>query len=548
MLLGFVLIYWILSVALGLWASMRVKNATDFALAGRALPFHIVTATVFATWFGSETILGVPATFLEQGMKGIISDPFGASLCLILVGLFFAKPLYRMRLLTIGDFYRQRYGRTAEIITTFCVIISYLGWVAAQIKALGLVFHVISDGALSQEIGMLIGATSILVYTLFGGMWAIAITDFVQMIVIVLGMLYIGSEVGEQAGGVSHVIQRASLDGKLTVMPSIDLFHVFGFISALVTMMLGSIPQQDVFQRVASSKNEKIASAASIVGGVLYLIFAFIPIFLVYCAVIIAPDLVNAHIKTDPQLILPQFIMQHAPMFAQIIFFGALLSAIKSCASATLLAPSVTFAENIIKPLLPHLSPKQFLRLMQIILIVFAAFITMFALNSTQSIFEMVESAYSVTLVSAFVPLTFGLFWKKANRMGGLLSINAGLFTWICANIWFNSEHYLVSPQLAGLIASLFGMFLGTYLGYILNREVPQIQSLPHLQPKVDKQKLPQNNSNSVKPNILRKNTTSNSGTGKAMPKDIQSSDKQIKPTSAIQSKNAKLPQNTTEE
>jgi solute:Na+ symporter, SSS family len=356
MLITFVIIYWILSILLGLWAALRVKNATDFALAGKALPFHIVTATVFATWFGSETVLGVPATFLKDGMGGIVSDPFGASLCLILVGLFFARPLYRLKLLTIGDFYRQKYGRAAEVISTLCIMISYLGWVAAQIQALGLVFFVISEGAISQNIGMIIGASSILIYTIFGGMWSVAITDFLQMIIIVLGMLYIGYLVGDQAGGITHVIQRAELDGKLNFWPSANIWEMVAFMAALITMMLGSIPQQDVFQRVASAKNEHIAAKASILGGVLYFIFAFIPIFLVYCAVILAPDLVYKHSSGDTQLILPEFIMQYAPMGAQIIFFGALLSAIKSCASATLLAPSVTFAENIIRPMIAHVN------------------------------------------------------------------------------------------------------------------------------------------------------------------------------------------------
>ncbi len=468
MLFGFVMVYWVLSVALGLWAALRVKTATDFALAGKALPFHIVTATVFATWFGSETVLGIPAQFLASGMKGIVADPFGASLCLVLVGLFFARPLYRMKLLTIGDFYRQRYGRTAEIMTTFCIVISYLGWVAAQIKALGLVFHVISHGDITQQTGMLIGAGSILIYTLFGGMWSVAVTDFVQMIVIVLGMLYIGYEVGGQAGGVTNVLAQAQVDGKLNLLPSFNWVEMMAFAAALITMMLGSIPQQDVFQRVASAKNEHIAAKASILGGVLYFIFAFVPIFLVYCAVIIAPDLVKYHIHRDPQLILPEFIMQHAPLFAQIVFFGALLSAIKSCASATLLAPSVTFAENILRPMIPHLSQKRLLRLMQVVVLLFAAFVTMFALNSSQSIFEMVESAYSVTLVSSFIPLVCGLFWKKANTSGGLLAIMLGLFTWVCSSIWFSDA--TIPPQIAGLLASAIGMVLGTYLGYIIHR------------------------------------------------------------------------------
>jgi SSS family solute:Na+ symporter len=142
-LLTFVIVYWILSVGIGIWAALRVKSTGDYALAGRSLPLPIVTATVFATWFGSETVLGIPATFLREGFGGILADPFGSSLCLVLVGLFFARPLYRMSLLTIGDYYRNRYGRMVEALTTVCIVLSYLGWVAAQISALGLVFNVV---------------------------------------------------------------------------------------------------------------------------------------------------------------------------------------------------------------------------------------------------------------------------------------------------------------------------------------------------------------------------------------------------------------------
>ncbi|HSI24527.1 MAG TPA: sodium:solute symporter, partial [Methylotenera sp.] len=141
MLLWFVIIYWIISVAIGLWAARRVHSTKDFAVAGRHLPFYMVTATVFATWFGSETVLGIPSTFLQEGLHGVVADPFGSSLCLILVGLFFAAPLYRLKLLTIGDFYKQRYGRKVEVLTTLAIVISYLGWVGAQITALGLVFN-----------------------------------------------------------------------------------------------------------------------------------------------------------------------------------------------------------------------------------------------------------------------------------------------------------------------------------------------------------------------------------------------------------------------
>lgn len=462
MLLWFVIIYWVISVAIGLWAARRVHNTKDFAIAGRHLPFYMVTATVFATWFGSETVLGIPATFLQEGLHGVVSDPFGSSMCLILVGLFFAAPLYRMKLLTIGDFYKQRYGRGVEVLTTIAIVISYLGWVGAQITALGLVFNVVSGGEISKLAGMWIGSGTILIYTVFGGMWAVAITDLLQMIIICIGMLYIGGEVSGMVGGVGAVVDHARAAGKFEFWPTPDLKEIIAFAAAWMTMMFGSIPQQDVFQRVQSSKTIKIAVWGSVLGGSLYFVFAFVPMFLAYSATMIDPKMVNGLINTDPQMILPTLVLEHAPLFAQVMFFGALLSAIKSCASATLLAPSVTFTENILKPMLGKVTDKEMLRWMRIVTLTFTLMVTLYAINSKLSIFKMVENAYQITLVMAFIPLACGVYWKRATNQGALLAIFMGLLTWISVLVF--AEDPLLPAQFAGLIASATGMVVGSLL------------------------------------------------------------------------------------
>ncbi len=470
MLLWFVIIYWVISVAIGVYAAKWVHNTKDFAVAGRRMPLYIVTATVFATWFGSETVLGIPATFIKEGFAGVVADPFGSSLCLILVGLFFARPLYRMNLLTIGDYYRKRYSKGVEVLTTICVVISYLGWVGAQIKALGLVFNVVSGGDISQAAGMVIGAATVLVYTMLGGMFSVAITDFIQMIIIVIGMLYIGFEVSGLAGGANAVIAHAASSGKFNIFPAPELKDVLWFFAAWITMMLGSIPQQDVFQRVQSAKDENTAATSSILGGVLYFGFAFIPMFLAYSASLIDPKMVAGYLEKDSQLILPNLILSPVvPLFAQIMFFGALLSAIKSCASATLLAPSVSFSENILKPFFPHLSDHQFLRLMRIVIVCFTALVTFFALNSDASIYKMVENAYKVTLVGAFVPLVCGLYWKRANNLGATLAVILGLVVWI--GLELSNPDGVMPPQLAGLVASIAGMVVGSLVPGTIPRE-----------------------------------------------------------------------------
>lgn len=461
-LIWFVILYWVISVGIGLYAARFVKNSKDYVVAGRVLPMSVVTAMVFATWFGSEAVLGASSTFLKEGLRGIVADPFGSSLCLILVGLFFARPLYRMNLLTIGDYYKKRFGRAAEMLVTVCIVISYLGWVAAQIKALGLVFNVVSGGYIPMHWGMIIGAASVLVYTLLGGMWAVAVTDFVQMIVVVVGMLYIGWEVSGMVGGASVVIQHAIDAGKFNFWPAPELREVLWFFAAWITMMFGSIPQQDVFQRVMSSKNENVACNASILGGVMYFCFVFVPVFLAYSAALVDPDMVDRLLETDSQLVLPTMIMERMPMFAQVMFFGALLSAIKSCAGATLLAPSVAFTENVIKEIRPWKSDREFLFSMRVVVLVFTVAVTALALHSESTIYQTVEAAYKVTLVAAFVPLAFGVYWKRATRQGALAAMILGLMTWI--TLEYAAPEGLWPPQLVGLLASIGGMVVGSLM------------------------------------------------------------------------------------
>jgi len=461
MLLTFVALYIVASIGIGLFAGRNVHDTRDYVVAGRTLPFYVVTATVFATWFGSETVLGIPAKFFEGGLASIVEDPFGSSACLVLVGLFFAAKLYRMDLLTIGDYYRKRYNPTVELLTSLAIVASYLGWVSAQVVALGLVFKVLTGGAVSLQMGILIGAGVVLLYTLWGGMVSVAWTNFVQMVVIVVGILFIAWVIGDKAGGVGTVIAHAREAEKLTLLPEPNARDVLWFLGAAVTMMLGSIPQQDVFQRVMSARTLQIAVWGSVLGGVLYFLFAFVPIFLGSSAFMIDPALVESHIHEDPQHILPELILAHTPVLAQIMFFGALLSAIMSTAAGTLLAPSVTFTENILKRFLRKgLSDRQFLFTMRLVVVGFTCIVLLFALNSSSSIYEMVGNAYKVTLCGAFVPLVFGLYWKKATSAGALMSITFGIGTWLAMEV-LNADG-LMPPQLAGLFAAIAWMIVGS--------------------------------------------------------------------------------------
>ena len=463
MLLFMVIAYLFVTIGIGLWAAQRVKNTADFAIAGRHLPMYMIITTTFATWFGSEIVLGVPAKFIEGGLNAVVEDPFGAGMCLILVGLFFAAKLYRMTLLTISDYYRERYGRAVEIVCSLIIMLSYLGWVSAQVTALGLVFNLLSGGAVSISWGMVIGVLSILIYTLWGGMWSVAVTDFIQMIILVLGLVILSWFAADMAGGAGKVVDLITSRDMLRFWPEPTWHEVLFFFGAAITMMLGSIPQQDVFQRVMSANSEKAATHGTVIGGTAYILFAFVPMFLVASALLIMPEQAAELLKDDPQKVLPTLVMERMPVVMQVLFFGALLSAIKSCASATLLAPSVTFTENIWRQFRPeHISDREKLLTMRISVLVFALCVLAYSIKMEGTpIYELVSSAYQVPLVGAFVPLVFGLYWKRANTQGAICAVVLGIGVWVVFMLT-PALHEAFPQQLAGLLSAAFGMVAGS--------------------------------------------------------------------------------------
>jgi len=475
-----VVLYLLGTLGLGMWAGTRIKNTSDFAVAGRSLPLIMVITTTFATWFGAETVMGIPARFVQGGLNGLVEDPFGAGTCLILVGLFFAARLYKLNLLTIGDYYRARYGKGIEVFCSVAIILSYLGWVAAQITALGLVFSVLTGGAMSETAGMIVGTLAVLIYVVVGGFLAVAITDFIQMIVLVVGMSIIAFFSSELAGGTGVVLKMVQQKDLWNFLPQAKFTDIAFFVGAAVTMMLGSIPQQDVFQRVMSAKNAPTARAGAVIGGASYILFAFVPMFIVACAVIVMGNDAMELAKSDYQRVLPTFVMTKMPLIMQILFFGALLSAIKSTSSATLLAPSTSFTENILKNLRPGMSDRQQLFAMRVTIVVFAALVLTYAIAMKgTSIYELVSSAYQVTLVGAFVPLVMGLYWKRATTQGAILSIAAGIATWILFFPQISSLGEAFPGQLAGLLAGFIGMFVGSLAPQVLkNRHEPHKTAL----------------------------------------------------------------------
>jgi solute:Na+ symporter, SSS family len=459
-LVVFIALYLVVSVAVGLYAATRVRGAADYAVAGKRFGTTVVTATVFATWFGAETVLGIPATFVKEGLSGLVADPFAAVACLALIGLVFARPLFRIDAITLGDYFRKRFDRKTEVVLSLCIAFSYLGWVAAQFVALGLAFNVLSGGAIDTRSGIVIGAGIVLVYTMAGGMWSVALTDFFQAVVIIAGMVYVAWVVAGLAGGAATVFESAAAAGRLRFLPEADAGSVMAWVSAALVVVFGSVPQQDVFQRIKSARDEGTAVRSAILGGCVYFAIALIPMFLVSAAALIDAPMVRRLIDADYQLILPTLILERTPLAVQVLFFGALVAAILSTAAGALLAPAVTLAENVIRPIVKPRDDRALLRTMRLTVAALALAVTAMALTSKLSIYQLVNESGKVVLVSSFVPLAAGLFWPRASVRGAHWSIAAGLATWIALESILPGAW--VPPALAGFFAALLGMAAGS--------------------------------------------------------------------------------------
>ncbi len=453
MLLTAIICYLAITIAVGAWASKLVKSSKDFVLAGRSLPLFLSASALFATWFGSETIFGASSVFLEEGLIGVIEDPFGGALCLILFGMFYLRPMYRMGVLTIGDVFKQAFGKQVEFFATVFMVPVFFGYVAAQLVALSLVFGTVTGLSLTE--GIFLSAGIVVIYTFLGGMWAVSITDFIQTAMIVIGLVAVSVMIAHEAGGVAKILSDAPVE-TFRFFPKNGINNWINYLGAWIILGLGSIPSQDIYQRVMSSKSEKVAVQSTYLAGGFYLTFGLLPLFIALGAKALYPELY----LENKQMLLPSMVLAHGGLPVQIIFFGALISAVMSTASSGLLAPAALISENLVKPLFRgKLRDRELLWLLRANVLLVALISTYMATRDS-NIYELVAGASILLLVSLFAPLTAGLYWKKASKLGAIASMVVGMLTYlICDGIEFATDSHVL-----GLFASIFAMILGSLL------------------------------------------------------------------------------------
>ena len=449
----FISLYLLLTILIGFWAAKRVKNSEDYMIAGKNLPAFIVGVTIFSTWFGSEMIMGVPGYFVQEGAQALIIDAGGGTLCLLIVAFFFVKPIYRLNILTVNDFFKMRYGKRVETITSLILILSYFSWVASQLLALAYIFESLYNWPVNM--GVVVAAGIVVLYTYVGGMWAVSLTDLIQAVVMVLGLGYILFVLNQQTEGLLKVISDQK-KGFFNLFPESGFINWTNHLYLWMIFGFGSIVSQEIYQRVLAAKSEKKARNGVFIGAFFMFFVGIVPSLIGLLIYTIHPELIESN---DGQNLLPAMVTEYFSIPVQIIFLGALISAILSTSSGAVLAPATVFAENLIKSNRTNLTDQQLLMTTRISVILMAL-ISCGYTYFNDSIHSLVVNSVTLITVSMTFPFILGIYWSKSSVSGAWFGIIGGATVWFGALLWETP----IEPTLLGVVASLICMVSGSLI------------------------------------------------------------------------------------
>jgi SSS family transporter len=438
----FIVLFFGLRLFVGIWASRKVSNTADYVVAGRRLPVYMAAASIMATWFAAETLMGASSTAYQYGFQGVVFDPFGAAACLFISGFFFIRLMRRSKYLTLVDFFERRFNKPMIVLSCIAQILTYFAWTGAQIVAGGNIAHALFGWPV--EVGMIIIIVVVAAYTTLGGLLADTVLDFIQMFFTAGGMTLIFVSVLSAVGGFPGLFQDA---GSMYVSNPFTLLPIAGegylgyqgpmgwmyWMAAWMAVGLGSVATQDLMQRSMAARNQATSVYGSYFAGVLYLVFGImsplIGIMMFKLNPNIAPD--------QTEFLLVTAALQHLAPVLTAIFIAALTAALMSTSDSSLLAGASIVTENLIPVITgKKLSDKQSLWGTRAMVVVNAGIGIIIALAAT-TIYDLAVLAWSLLLVGLFVPFAFGMYWKKANSAGAVSAFIGGFAVWAISIVFF---------------------------------------------------------------------------------------------------------------
>ncbi|MDJ0939168.1 MAG: sodium:solute symporter family protein [Woeseiaceae bacterium] len=439
-------IYLLLMIVVGAYASKKTHTVTEFIVAGRSMPPLLLTTTIIATWFGGSAIMGSAGAAYDDGLLGVIADPFGAALCLVLVGLFFARLFRRLKLLTFIDFVDQRYGSIAAAFATVVSIVSNVGWVAGMLVAFGILLESLTN--IPLEYGIVCGAVVVFIYTAVGGLWAVTLTDFIQMLIIMVGLVVLLAVVLVDVGGWGAVSSQLP-EGRLRMIPADNTpSQWLNYLRAWLIFGIADIASSSLTQRALAARDEKTAVRSFYFGALGYLAFGMIPVTLGIIASVTMPEL------GDSESVIPALAIEHLHPAAIAVFVGAVLAAVMSSADSALLGAASLISNNLL-PLFKKNPSDRLGLLVARLAIPVCGFVAVVIALKAQMVYDVIVDANILLLAAVIAPFILGVWWPKANRTGALAAMAAGFVAWLATRV--------IAPELPGDLIGL-GVSLMTML------------------------------------------------------------------------------------
>ncbi len=450
--LGGLAVFMVAMLVIGYYASTKVKDAEDYMAAGHRLGVLLCTGTLFATWFGAATAMGGAGNAYLFGNQGVLFDPWGAGLCLLIVGLFFARLIRRGRFLTVLDMVESRYSRKVGMSSAIVLYFADLGWLAGMLVGLGAILN--QFAGIDMNTGIIIACVIVVIYTYMGGMWAVTLTDFWQMLILIAGVVIIFFAMWPQGGGFDAVFNNTPANwssiNQWSFIPTPEsaadpeignagFFYYTGipgwayWIAAIFSLGLGVIPTQSLLQRFLAAKDELTAVRAGYLGSLLYLTVGMLPVLIGMIYFNLNPDLTIDEALTK---ILLYCAVDYLPPVLTVIFIIALTAAIMSSADSILLAVSSLLGKNVQSYFRPEATDEQILKMTRR-LIPLNAILALAIGLSTNSILNLAVASGVCCFVGITVPFIAGFFWKKANCYGAIASTVGGIVSWIIGYFYF---------------------------------------------------------------------------------------------------------------
>ncbi len=431
----------VVQFVIGIVVSRRIATIDDYLVAGRRLGPWLATSSIFATWFGAETIVGGAALVHADGLSLATVEPFGYGLCILATGVVFAIPIWRRRFTTLADLYRERYGVAVERVAALVLIPPSILWAAAQLRAFAQVITV-SGTSLPFETGLLIATSVVVAYTVVGGMLADAITDLVQAVVITVSLLALLAVVMHYVGGVEGALALITSATASAPRPSVAV-PWWELLEAWAIPICGSIVATELISRIIASRSAGVARGATLAAGSLYLVVGSIPIVLA----LLARPAFGLELA-DAEQVIPTLARTVLPGPLYIVFAGGLVSAILSTVDSTLLVAGGLGAHNLVLPQLSAPSPRTRVLVTRGLVIV-GGCVAWWLARGAEGVFALVEMASAFGSAGVLVTVSFALFTDFGGPRAAIAALLGGLVAYIGSSVAALATPFLCSLGVA---------------------------------------------------------------------------------------------------